>query len=759
MLDPGLRNGVALSRFALVRVIGQTGSVRTMLMRDNITSQQYVAKEVNLANDSRVDQFIEKAKRIEKLSHPSLVSLLAVSGSVLFYDFYENGSVEDHMTDLSPLEKMKIVYGVASGLSYLHQSGIIHRNLKLDKVLLDECRSPVLTGFGFSETLSDPREYAYAAPEVLENEDYGYGDSVDVWAFGMFVIELLTGHASSVVPDSFPEGLKALLRKCLAKAPEERTSFREILSDFETKECFVEGCDEAAFRKYVRSVAPLASRCYGSVSARLPPLPPKAYQSARPTSSQHVGIIGKLEKKTNPRQRAVSQARELPKLRNGALTKREKKPYFGPHQKTKFEKLQENAKEDDAESHFHLGVAYQEGNEKEGPNYIMSAKHFKKAAKLGHVEAQYRLGMMFFEGKGATKDLKKAVYYVRRAGQGGHLQGEFMYSKMLMDGQGVPANIPKAMKHLQHAAAKKNVNAQFLYAKYLEEGILVGQDLPQALRFYSKAAKAGHVEAQYRAGKMYLYGVGVRKQLKKAAEYFFMAAQQKSPCGLSAYAYMLENGFGIHQDRALAAKFYKKAAKRRDIFGENAYGRILCAGVLVKQDYQEAFQLFKNAADRGDASAKNNLGRMYESGLGVAKDLRKAVELYQEASDKGEIMATVNLGIMYETGRGVPKDVKRAVQLFCDAAKSGQAEGQLQYGRVLENGIGIGRNATEAAKQYRLAAGQGNATAQYCYGRLCELGTGTERDIPSAIRFYTMASQQGLKKATRALERLHASGQ
>lgn len=85
---------------------------------------------------------------------------------------------------------------VACMFEYLHNKGIIYRDLKPENLLIDEVGYLRLTDFGFAK-LCPTRTYTfcgtpdYLAPEILLNK--GHGKAVDWWTFGILLYEMLTG--------------------------------------------------------------------------------------------------------------------------------------------------------------------------------------------------------------------------------------------------------------------------------------------------------------------------------------------------------------------------------------------------------------------------------------------------------------------------------------------------------------------------------------------------------------------------------------
>jgi TPR repeat protein len=118
-------------------------------------------------------------------------------------------------------------------------------------------------------------------------------------------------------------------------------------------------------------------------------------------------------------------------------------------------------------------------------------------ANQSNSQAQFRLGMMYFQGQGVPEDEKLAVYWFKKA------------------------------------ATQGNANAMFelgnVYLLGRQAALLVPDPDREAALWYFQAASAGHAEAQYHLGLLFLAGKGVVDSRKEAANWFRKAAAQGHP--------------------------------------------------------------------------------------------------------------------------------------------------------------------------------------------------------------------------------------
>ena len=109
---------------------------------------------------------------------------------------------------LKEVEACKFFQQIISGIMYLHELGIVHRDMKPENLLLDYDGQIKLVDFGLSNTYK-PNETlktacgspCYAAPEMIAGEAY-HGARVDVWSCGVILFAMVCGYLPFEDPDT-----------------------------------------------------------------------------------------------------------------------------------------------------------------------------------------------------------------------------------------------------------------------------------------------------------------------------------------------------------------------------------------------------------------------------------------------------------------------------------------------------------------------------------------------------------------------------
>uniref|UniRef100_A0A2N9I7T7 non-specific serine/threonine protein kinase n=1 Tax=Fagus sylvatica TaxID=28930 RepID=A0A2N9I7T7_FAGSY len=207
---------VATQNFHLENLIGEGGFGRVYKGHIASTNQVVAVKQLDRNGFQGNREFLVEVLMLSLLHHPNLVNLIGYCADgeqrILAYEFMLNGSLEDHLLELTPDKKpldwntrMKIAEGAARGLEYLHETAdppVIYRDFKASNILLDENFNPKLSDFGLAKlgptgdkTHVSTRvmgTYGYCAPEYALTGQLT--TKSDVYSFGVVFLEIITGR-------------------------------------------------------------------------------------------------------------------------------------------------------------------------------------------------------------------------------------------------------------------------------------------------------------------------------------------------------------------------------------------------------------------------------------------------------------------------------------------------------------------------------------------------------------------------------------
>ena len=195
--------------------------------------------------------------------------------------------------------------------------------------------------------------------------------------------------------------------------------------------------------------------------------------------------------------------------------------------KREIKNLRNLAKEGYAPAQFRLGMMYYEGREF-SQNYERAAHWYTKAAEQGHADAQYHLGQMYYEGYGVPQNYEKAIYWYTKAAEQGYAPAQNNLGMMYTQGLGVPQNYEKAIDLFKQAAEQGDAPAQNNLGVMYIEGTGVPQNDELAVHWYTKAAEQGYADAQYHLGVMYTQGLGVTQNDELAIHWYRKSGRARS---------------------------------------------------------------------------------------------------------------------------------------------------------------------------------------------------------------------------------------
>jgi serine/threonine protein kinase len=146
---------------------------------------------------------------------------------------------------LDPARAIRIADGAAAGLSAAHAAGVVHLDVKPENIFLvhqpDGSELVKILDFGLAQGAFDPAgsrvEAACATPEYMAPEQQRgvpAAPTMDVYALGVVLLEMLTGHAPGAPrgsPADLPPRLARIVQRALAPSPADRFPAMEDLRE------------------------------------------------------------------------------------------------------------------------------------------------------------------------------------------------------------------------------------------------------------------------------------------------------------------------------------------------------------------------------------------------------------------------------------------------------------------------------------------------------------------------------------------------
>jgi serine/threonine protein kinase len=257
--------GQEIGRYKILEQLGQGGMATVYKAFDTRLEREVALKvirrEVFSANemDMLLTRFEREAKSLGRLSHPNIVPVIDYGefegAPYLVMTYLPGGTLKDKLGQPIPWkDAVKMLLPIAYALEYVHEQGIINRDVKPSNILLTKNGQPLLTDFGLVKIFGEKGKGSttitasgaglgtpdYMAPEQWTGEATAQSD---LYSLGVVLYEMITGHrpykadtpagvlikqANEPLPlptdyiPNLPRDIESVLLKVLAKNPEHR---------------------------------------------------------------------------------------------------------------------------------------------------------------------------------------------------------------------------------------------------------------------------------------------------------------------------------------------------------------------------------------------------------------------------------------------------------------------------------------------------------------------------------------------------------
>lgn len=213
------------------------------------------------------EQFNSEVAFLSRLYHPNIVQFIAACKKPPVYciitEYMSQGTLRMYLHkkdpySLSPETILRLALDISRGMEYLHEQGVIHRDLKSHNLLLNDDMRVKVADFGTScleahcgagegKGGTNMGTYRWMAPEMVREKPYTR--KVDVYSFGVVLWELTTclvpfqgmtpvqaayavcdKNARPPLSPACPPVLNSLIKRCWAANPARRPEFSYIVS-------------------------------------------------------------------------------------------------------------------------------------------------------------------------------------------------------------------------------------------------------------------------------------------------------------------------------------------------------------------------------------------------------------------------------------------------------------------------------------------------------------------------------------------------
>jgi len=248
------------SRFEFIKILGKGTYGKVKLANDKRTGKQVAIKVIHKNRIENTQDLARVRREIEfmsNLNHPHIVKILEVYESsekiILVMEYASGGELYDYLNErkrISETEARGIFRQIVSAVHFLHKNRIVHRDLKLENILIDQNGDIKLADFGLSNNWNPNGllytfcgSPLYASPEIVSGIPY-YGPEVDCWSLGVLLYTLVYGsmpfqggdynrlvhqitEGQFIVPRE-KSGAFGLIKKCLCVKAAKRASIDDI---------------------------------------------------------------------------------------------------------------------------------------------------------------------------------------------------------------------------------------------------------------------------------------------------------------------------------------------------------------------------------------------------------------------------------------------------------------------------------------------------------------------------------------------------
>ncbi|EGR32769.1 protein kinase domain protein [Ichthyophthirius multifiliis] len=208
---------ITINQFKIEQEIGKGSFAIVKLATNKNSFIQYALKiypRFVLLDSQKLKNVKREITVLKKMEHNSIMKLYyAIQDNqnvfflqiILIMEYIGKISLNQYLK-IQPRKRLqednakKIFKQIVEGINYCHEKNIIHRDIKLENIMLDNMNNAKIIDFGFSLQIPDNKKLnifcgtpSYMAPEIISKVEY-FGQKSDVWALGILLYVMCQGN-------------------------------------------------------------------------------------------------------------------------------------------------------------------------------------------------------------------------------------------------------------------------------------------------------------------------------------------------------------------------------------------------------------------------------------------------------------------------------------------------------------------------------------------------------------------------------------
>ncbi|KAG0239404.1 hypothetical protein BGW41_007668 [Actinomortierella wolfii] len=533
--------------------------------------QQSIQKEIGVLQTLRHRHIIQFYRAHEENGNIYLLMELAEKGSLA------RAIIKNEISDWQTKERL--AQEIAQGLAFIHQEGVLHRDLKSANVLLTKHMEAKLADFGLAKVRSLTNMASgtnastgvvmgttrWIAPELLWASKPVYSAKSDVYALGVVMWEMaanctrpfeslddvlaamaIRNGNRETLPEDTPTVYREWVERCWHQDPTQRPEASEVIlmQDGSTN------IDDANDGEGTTSYLDIAS------------------------SQSHMAVSQGHRRQDSNGDELVDQAPlgAVDDLGGRLASVDDNDVDLNASDGVKW--IFKAAIQGDSNAQFYLGVRYEDG-QGVTQSHVEAVKWYTKSALQGNASGQHNLANMYLEGRGVEKNPAEALKWFQMAADQGLASAQCNLGMLYLGGRGIDKNKAEAVRWLTKSANQGYVVAQCNLGLTFHVGDVVEENKAMAVEWYTKAAEQGHAIAQYLLGVCYVDGLGVEQNYAEAVKWLTKAADQGEARAQQTLGFLYQHGHGVRQSNAEAIRWFTKAAVQGNAKAQLSLGLLM----------------------------------------------------------------------------------------------------------------------------------------------------------------------------------------